>query len=162
MIAWENRPFEIRNLFNPAFCGLLLLRSFKGYEEVDKTGMPFSLSLLVLPLCLHKTTRELFSSNSKRYLLKMISENPEILVDFAERTNKLIPYTFEGLGLAMYKGSFKVSESGCFQMNKRGVKSKINGSEESQTCQRVARNLGRKFAQINDPVTIYTTLGIKP
>jgi hypothetical protein len=51
---WNQRPFEIRNVFNPAFCGLVLFRAMQGYEDEDTRGMPFSLSLLVLPLCLHK------------------------------------------------------------------------------------------------------------
>jgi len=60
MKTWNERPFEIRNLFNPAFCGVVLLRAFQGYEEEDASGMPFSLALLVLPLCLHKDSRRSF------------------------------------------------------------------------------------------------------
>jgi hypothetical protein len=53
MKPWNQRPFEVRNLFNPAFCGMVLFRALHGFEEEDPAGMPFSLSLLVLPLCLH-------------------------------------------------------------------------------------------------------------
>jgi hypothetical protein len=49
MKRWDQRPFEMRNLFNPAFCGLVLFRAMQGYEEEDPNGIPFSLSLLVLP-----------------------------------------------------------------------------------------------------------------
>ena len=35
MKRWDQRPFEIRNLFNPAFCGLVLSRALHGYEEED-------------------------------------------------------------------------------------------------------------------------------
>ena len=67
MKRWDQRPFEIRNLFNPAFCGLVLFRALHGYEEQDARGMPFSLSLLVLPLCLHKDSREVFASSPRSY-----------------------------------------------------------------------------------------------
>ena len=50
MKRWDQRPVEIRNLFNPAFCGLVLSRALHGYEDADARGMPFSLTLLVLPL----------------------------------------------------------------------------------------------------------------
>ena len=65
MKRWDQRPFEIRNLFNPAFCGLVLFRALHGYEEEDARGMPFSLSLLVLPLCLHKDSREVIASQAE-------------------------------------------------------------------------------------------------
>lgn len=54
MKQWDQRPFEIRNLFNPAFCGVVLFRAMQSYEEENSQGMPFSLALLVLPLCLQK------------------------------------------------------------------------------------------------------------
>ena len=57
MKRWDERPIEIRNLFNPAFCGLLLFRALCGFEEEDNSGMPFSLTLLILPLSLQKDSR---------------------------------------------------------------------------------------------------------
>lgn len=87
MKPWNERPFEVRNLFNPAFCGIILFRALTGYEEEDQAGMPFSLALLVLPLCLHKDTRLLLSENSRGYLLRAIEKNPRILIGFAGRAN---------------------------------------------------------------------------
>ena len=127
MKKWNERPFEIRNLFNPAFCGVVLLRAFVGYEEEDDSGMPFSLALLVLPLCLHKDTREILSNNPRSYLLKTISRNPQILVEFAQLTKNLIPYSFEALGFTMQLQSFKVTNQGRFKMQDRGIRKKIRG-----------------------------------
>jgi len=162
MKKWNERPFEIRNLFNPAFCGVLLLRAFQGFEEEDDSGMPFSLALLVLPLCLHKDTREIISNNPQRYLLKTISEKPQILIDFAERTRNLLPYTFEALGFVMQLRSFEVTSRGGLKLRDKGIRKKIDGTQESVECQRIARIVGKNFAKIGDRVTIYTTLGIRP
>lgn len=162
MKKWNERPFEIRNLFNPAFCGVVLLRALKGFEEIDNSGMPFSLALLVLPLCLHKATREIITNNPKRYLLKTISENPQMLVGFAERTKNLLPYTLEALGFTMQLEAFKVTSAGRLKMQDDGIRKKIDGTQESIECQRVARIVGSNFARIGDRVTIYTTLGIRP
>ena len=84
MKRWDQRPFEIRNLFNPAFCGLVLFRALHGYEEEDDRGMPFSLSLLVLPLCLHKDSREIIAGSPRSYLLKTAEKNQQIMVGFAD------------------------------------------------------------------------------
>lgn len=162
MKKWNERPFEIRNLFNPAFCGVVLLRAFQGFEEEEDSGMPFSLALLVLPLCLHKDTREILSNIPQRYLLKTISENPQILAGFAERTRSLLPYTFEALGFVMQLHSFEVTSRGRLKMRDKGIRKKIDGTQESIQCQQVARIVGRNFAKIGDRVTIYTTLGIRP
>ena len=85
MKRWDQRPFEIRNLFNPAFCGLVLFRSLNGYEDIDERGMPFSLSLLVLPLCLHKDSRQVIVSNPRSYLLKTTENNQQLMVGFGDR-----------------------------------------------------------------------------
>lgn len=162
MKNWNERPFEIRNLFNPAFCGVILLRAFLGFEEDDDSGMPFSLALLILPLCLYKDSRELIPKKSNSYLLKTIIDNPQMLVGFAERTRSLLPYTLEALGFTMHLQSFEVTEQGRFMVLKKGIRKKIEGTQESIECQKAARIVGKQFAKINDRLTIYTTFGIRP
>jgi len=60
MKTWNKRPREIRTLFNPAFCGLVIARGIEGFYETAKRPIPYSLTLLILPLCLHKQTRNIF------------------------------------------------------------------------------------------------------
>ena len=162
MKRWDLRPIEIRNLFNPAFCGLILFRSLAGYEEEKPEGMPFSLTLLVLPLCLQRDAREVLSHASRSYLLKTIEKNPQMLVGFGQRTRDLLPFTFEALGFLMQVGCFKVSGTGTLQTNPDGVRKSVVGTPESKACQKVARLVGREFAKISDRVTIYTSFGIRP
>ncbi|MEI7228699.1 three component ABC system middle component [Pectobacterium carotovorum] len=156
------RPFEIRNLFNPAFCGLVLFRAITAYEEESKKGMPFSLSLLVLPLCLHKDSREVISNNSRSYLLKITENNQQIMIGFADHVTQLLPYVFEGFGLLMEKGCIAVTDDGRITTIKKKVRKTITGTDENIACQKVARIVGREFARIADRATIYTTFGIRP
>lgn len=162
MKRWDQRPFEIRNLLNPAFCGLVLFRALQGYEEEDASGMPFSLSLLVLPLCLQKDSRELIATNTRSYLLKITEKNPQLMVDFAERATQMLPYAFEGLGLLMETGCIAISGDGRIQALPNKVRKTVRGTDETISCQKVARIVGREFARIADRVTIYTTFGIRP
>jgi hypothetical protein len=159
---WDQRPFEIRNLFNPAFCGLVLFRAMQGYEEEDPCGMPFSLSLLVLPLCLHKDSRELIAASSRSYLLKITEKNPQVQVGFADRATAMLPYAFEGFGLLMKAGCISVADDGRFQTVPDKVRKSVTGTNETKSCQRVARLVGKEFARIADRVTVYTTFGIRP
>jgi len=161
MKRWDQRPFEIRNLFNPAFCGLVLFRALHGYEEEDVRGMPFSLSLLVLPLCLHKDSREVIAGSSRSYLLKTIEKNQQVMVGFADRVTKMLPFTFEGFGLLMERGCITVTDDGRIQTVPNKVRKTVSGTDETMSCQRVARIVGKEFARIADRVTVYTTFGIR-
>lgn len=162
MKRWDQRPFEIRNLFNPAFCGLVLFRSMQGYEEEDSRGMPFSLTLLVLPLCLHKDSREVIAASSRSYLLKITEKNPQVQVGFADRATAMLPYAFEGLGLLMERGCISVATDGRLKTVPDKIRKSVTGTDETKSCQRVARFIGKEFARISDRVTIYTTFGVRP
>lgn len=162
MKRWDQRPFEVRNLFNPAFCGLVLFRALQGYEEENPDGIPFSLALLVLPLCLHKDSRQVIAASPRSYLLKTVEMNPQLTVGFASRTSDLMPFVLEAFGLLMERGCFVVSQDGRLKTLPGKVRKSVTGTSESVLCQRVARIIGKEFARIADRVTVYTTLGIRP
>ncbi len=162
MKRWDQRPFEVRNLFNPAFCGLILYRALQGYEEENPNGMPFSLALLVLPLCLQKDSRQVIEDSPRSYLLKTVERKPQLLVGFADRTRDLLPFALEALGILMERGCFTVLQDGRLKTVPNRVRKSVAGTSESISCQRVARIIGREFARIADRVTVYTTFGVRP
>lgn len=162
MKRWDQRPFEIRNLFNPAFCGLVLFRALHGYEQQDAQGIPFSLSLLVLPLCLHKDSREVIAGSPRSYLLKTAAKNQQLMVGFADRVTKMLPYAFEGFGFLMERGCIAIADDGRILTVPDKVRKTVRGTDETVSCQKVARIIGREFARIGDRVTVYATFGIRP
>jgi hypothetical protein len=159
---WKQRPVEIRNLFNPAFCGVVIHRALAGFFEESGEGMPFSLSLLILPLSLHKDSREAIAAASRSYLLRTLEKNPQMLVGFGRRTNAMLPFSFEAMGLLLHTNCIIVSGDGRLTTVDKTVRKTVSGTEESISAQRVARYLGREFAKIGDRVTIYTSLGVRP
>lgn len=124
--------------------------------------MPFSLSLLVLPLCLHKDSREVIVASTRSYLLKVTEKNPQMQVGFADRVTAMLPYAFEGFGLLMERGCISVADDGRLQTVPNRVRKSVTGTDETISCQRAARFVGKEFARIADRVTIYTTFGIRP
>jgi hypothetical protein len=162
MKAWTERPREIRNLFNPAFCGVVLLRGLMSFKDAQQEGMPFSLSLLVLPLSLHKASREAIIRGNRSYLTKIVDESPELLVGLPERARSMLPYSFEAFGLLMQQEAISVSTDGRISATHGCLRKQLFGTVESQACQQAAQILGRKFAAIGDRVTIYTTFGLRP
>lgn len=162
MKPWHLRPREIRNLFNPAFCGLILARGIEGYKQATDTTMPFSLTLLILPLCLHKRTREQIKESNRSYFTKILQEHPEIRVGLAQRTRGLFPYTMEAFAYLMNCEAINIDDSGRIVLIENTIKKSVTGTPEVIDCQTVARSLGKKLGLINDRATIYTTLGIRP
>lgn len=162
MEPWNQRPFEYRRLFNPAFCGVLLIRAMKSYQETSGKGLPFSLAFLILPLCLHEESRSFIQKHYKSSFINIVAAHPDLVIGFSERAKFLVPYTLEGLGYAYSAGSFKVTNHGNLLYQDGGIVTAIKGSDEVQACQKSAVYLGRAFSRVGSKTTIYTCMGVRP
>lgn len=162
MKAWNVRPRELRNLFNPAFLGVIMLRAIHEYGNEDGKPMPFSLCLLIPALSLHKDTRDTLKKGIRTYFVKIVDDNPQLLVELPDRLRGLFPYTMDAFGYLLAQDAIVIDENGHITAVEGSVQKTISGTQETQDCQKVARALGRKFAQISDRATVYTTLGIRP
>ena len=162
MKSWNDRPRELRNLFNPAFLGVVMLRAIKEFQKEGGKAMPFSLCLLIPALALHKETRETLKMGMRTYFVKIVEDNPKLLVDLTARLQGLFPYTMDALGYLLSQGAIMVDDKGHIAAVDGAIRTTISGTQETIDCQKVARSLGRKFAQISDRATVYVTLGIRP
>lgn len=69
MIPWSKRTPEIANLLNPSFCAILLYSATFEYQKKAKNNsMPFPLLYLVLPIILHKSTRNRVNSRTNAHV----------------------------------------------------------------------------------------------
>ena len=57
-LAWPERPSEEARHFNPAFCAELICRTVCEYFKSREAGLSLATAFLVLPLTLHKPTRD--------------------------------------------------------------------------------------------------------
>ncbi|MDR6216095.1 three component ABC system middle component [Paracidovorax wautersii] len=162
MRDWSYRPFEERNLFNPAFCAVVLAAAIREYERVASKPMPYSLTLLVLPMCLHQASREEILENKRLSVLRVFALRPDLLINFAERARSLVQYATEAFALLASKGCITVGDDGCISLIPRRVAPRPLNTDDTERCRAAAIVLGRDFAQINDRVTVYTSLSIRP
>jgi hypothetical protein len=162
MRDWSSRPFEERNLFNPAFCAVVLAAAIREYERVLGKPMPYCLTLLVLPMCLHLASREQILENKRLSVLRVFALRPDLLIDFAERARALVQYATEAFALLASKDCIKVGDDGGISLIPRRVSPQPLNTEDAERCRAAAIVLGRDFAQINDRVTVYTSLSIRP
>ncbi len=161
-MEWSKRSIEIRNLYNPAFCGLLLLKAIEGFESKDKMGIPFSYLFLILPLCLFEQSRNLLIENKRKKLLRLLVDHPEILIEFPDKCIATRQYMLESMGLVMSYGLLSISQDGKFKKNKKPLLRKIEIDGEVETSKSAAEILGRMLAEVGSEVTVFSSLGVKP
>jgi hypothetical protein len=162
MIPWEKRSIEIASLFNPAFCSLILRQAIKGYLSEQPSGMPFPLSFLVLPIVLHRYTRETLPRNITTKMHVWVNNQGEVRVQFPERCKRLTQFTREGIIYGMQGNLFSVNDLGFLISLDKKIKLPWNTDTESNECARKAEFVGRWFAQAGEVSTIFHMWGVRP
>jgi len=161
MKYWNERIQEIANLLNPPFCASIIYSVLYEYQKTKGFPMPFVLTYLILPIILHKNTREII--NSKTNMIVWIQRNPTVLVGYPQRAKSLVPFTNEALEyLLLQKNvSFEAFGLNVIKPLSKAVMGKTKDSEILE-CYNKSEHLGRWFAQIGNEENIYTAWGVKP
>jgi hypothetical protein len=166
MRPWEDRPAEVANLLNPAFCGWIIFKCVQSYiYESVGSPMPYSLAFLVPPLVLHQRTRETMKSTTRHWQV-WLNGNQQIKIGVAERVRSLVPYTREALMFLQQTHTVAVRSSDAALVLQNGLRRmrrhRFSQSEETKECLKKAETLGKWFARANSPATIYASLGLMP
>ena len=160
---WSKRPIEIAHLLNPAFCSILLRESIVGCQQEAGTGMPYALASLVLPVVLHKPTRDLLPKTITTKLHAWIQDNQSARIGFAERVRWTVPYTKEALHYASRADLIGISDDGLLISKKKRLKKlPWPKTSEPSVCKSKARFVGRWFSLAGDTATLLATWGIRP
>lgn len=162
MEDWNARPPEIKYLLSPAFCGRILYSTIAEYGKKTNRPMPFPLIYLVLPLVLHKSTREKISSITK--LTNWVQKNPELLIDFPKRAKDLIEFTNEGIELLLHTGVIRLTPAGELERvpEIRALSKAKAIDDEIKECIIKSENIARWFAAAGKAENVYVCLGVRP
>jgi hypothetical protein len=166
MKRWEDRPEEVANLLNPAFCGHLIYSSVQAHQTENSKPMPYAVAFLVLPLALHATTREAILRAVIRHFEVWIDSNQEIKIGLGCRVRSLVPFARETLAFLLQTGALEIQESDAALLIGKRLR-QMRGrlfppSDETKACIKAAAVLGKWFARVNSPATIYASLGLVP
>ena len=93
--TWDERNTIVANLFNPAFCGEIIRIVANSYNKHTINKFPFAFSFIVLPILLHKQTREKMPRTIRTYFFAWVEENDSLFFDFSKRTKSMVKYTKE-------------------------------------------------------------------
>lgn len=160
MIEWKDRPIEVANLLNPAFCGRVIYHFLKGHEETTGSAVPYALVFLPIPLVLHRATRASISGHTHQ-LHVWINNNPSAKIGLADRARNTIPFTREALMFMTQLGHIRVEENGALSTG-HGLKRNSDPDTEIRSCLKAAEVLGKWLARAGQPSAAFAMLGIKP
>lgn len=162
MKQWSRRASEIAYLLNPAFCARILFNSIESYAKECSNPFPYPLLYLVLPITLHKKSRDLVDTRTKMPV--WISKHPDLQIDFALRAKSLIPIANEALLYLLNSNLVCFDSDGNLIIPSQ--KAKLSQTRftdgDVKKCLSCARSIGRWFARSGEVSTIYISWGIKP
>ena len=161
MDAWNKRVPEIAYLLNPAFCSSIIYHVILEYQKKAKREFPFTLVYLVLPIVLHKSTRERITSRTNMVI--WIQKNPDVLIGFPGRAKSLVPFANESVEFLLQQNILEITH-GELGVVKTLSKTKIDAiaDQEILECYNKAKHIGRWFAQMGAEENIYAVWGVKP
>jgi Family of unknown function (DUF6521) len=163
-LAWAERPAEEARILNPAFCGELVGRTVGEYHRSRQAALSLATAFLVLPLTLHKPTREALPGRANTAFAGWIAEHASLLAELPERARRLRPVTREALlfslrhQLLALEGGELVPGANRVRLNARFS---VNTDEVNAT-RSAAGLLGRWFAGQGAQGSILQGLGVAP
>lgn len=161
--AWEERNTIVANLFNPAFCGEVIRVVINSYNRHTKNIFPFAFSFIILPILLHKKTRDKMPRTIRTYFFVWVEENDNLFFDFSLRTKSMVKYTKEALQFLLAYQKIVITREGEIATSIEKVKL-INKEdfEEYNEIIKKAEMLGKWLATTSDVKSIYSFFRITP
>ena len=165
MTPWINRSPEERGQLTPSFCAVLLWHAARGHTANSKVALPFETAFLVLPMVLHRETRESLPKSVKTSLAVWLNEKSLARSRIADRSRMLVPFTKEALSFGGMHGFLSLKTS-VVEAN-FDWKNKVNAclkasSDEVGTCAKRAEFLGKWFAKTGSAATVMALIGVRP
>jgi hypothetical protein len=159
-----HRPIEATTLLNPAFCGLLLNQSVQNFDTASShRGMPFALLFLVLPLILHRPTRDKLPRSVRTKMHSWLQENPELRIGVAGRVREMIGITREALIFSAQHGVLSIRDDGTVASARRfRVPAAWHTDDELLDCWRKASVVGGWLGSGGEPATVFVMWGLRP
>jgi ABC-3C biological conflict system middle component len=163
---WSERVIEEANLFNPAFCATLLVKAVEEFSKKAGRPFPFALAFLVLPIVLHRGTREALPGSTITSLLAWLQDNGQHLVDFSMRVKRLRTITREAILFGLQHQTLALSPDGGLTrgLKRQAVTEKRTPlfTAEARGCVDRAGFMGRWFAVAGTTATIFASWGVTP
>jgi Family of unknown function (DUF6521) len=156
---WTKRPTEVANLFNPAYCSMLINSMCNGYQTALPEGVPYPLVFVAMSVVMYPDSARLLPTTSNTKLHIWLQKNPEVLFNFAERTKKLAPYVRESIAFGLSHGVIQLAP------NARIVALPVRGLGQRASLDAAVKHsqlVGKILGKINDVQSVFSMFGVRP
>ena len=162
MKPWNNRSEIEASLFNPAFCGELILRAVSSYNKTAKQGnFPYALSYLVLPFLMTSEVTKALPSRRRTSFITWLFANRHLTPLIANKAKELKDYTNEALLLDLSMDLLQLDDQVELKKGTNNLVRKKNfHREEVEPMFKMAEFVGSWLGDAGDMVTIYSIIGI--
>lgn len=164
--AWEQRPVEEANLFNPAFLGSLIYEFSKAFQNGKHEGTPLTFIPVALAISLHRNTRIRLPSTTVTSLYEWVQNNEDVLIGLDARVKGLLPYIREALVFALHQEAMQFGEGHLLQLGEK--KAHFPASFVRETTLEVSdtinksKFIGRWFLKSGSESSILACWGVRP
>ena len=167
MSIWSERPPEEQRLLNPSFCCLLLWHSARGHAAAagGQGGIAFEECFLVLPMVLHRETRESLPTLGTTSLPVWVGRNPLAPSTISNRARSLVPFTKEALRFGGAYGALQFNQTSVVANSDWQTKMASalqDSSDEVRICAKRAEFVGKWFSRTGNAETVLSFLGLQP
>lgn len=160
---WNERSIFTAHLLNPAFCGELIRRVASNYAKKRGDNLSFALLFFILPLLLHKKTREKLPKSTRTKVQDWLLENEILKIDLIPNIKYLVPYTRESLIFLYNHEVIDFASKGTINVLVTRNKSFLNKpTMEIDNILTNADFLGRWMATFPEDKLVYSFFGVKP
>lgn len=164
--AWEHRPTEEANLFNPAFVGSLIYEFIKAYQKSRFEGAPLTYVPIALAISLHRPTRARLPGRTVTSLYEWVQDNEDVLVGFHARVMGLLPYIREAIQFSMHKDTIRMGQGHFIQLGdaKAHFPTKYVNEATPDVAEAIKRTqfVARWFLKSGSESSILTCWGVRP
>lgn len=164
--AWQKRPPEEANLFNPAFLGSLLHELAKEYKKHKDIGVPLTFAALALSVVLHEPTRRRLPNSTITSLYAWLQDNEDVIIGLVDRVRGVRPYMNEALRFSLRKETLMFNEA--HHLNVGAVKGHFpanfarDTTPETKEIIEQTKFMARWFAKSGSETSVIAAWGIRP
>jgi len=158
---WDFRSTASSSMLNPPLIATIIAAAANRYENRSGDAMPWELLYLVVPMALHRDTRKVIPNRINSHLPRWVEKNPVIQAGLAPRARSLAPYVREGLRYGLHCGAITLHADGTLTGTIQG---RLDRSKDPELAVIVetASFLGKWFAHVGRPATVFAVLGVTP
>lgn len=163
MKPWTERPAEIANLLNPAFCGEIIRRTALKYQSEKGKPLPFLFTFLILPLLTDRSVRERIPTQGAPKFHAWVEENPDCKIGLPSKIEQLSQITKEAILFLSKHGCIVLDDEGNLLVKMVNKPSIIDHDEQRHphNFYKRAEKLGQWFSTSGGPSVVFALLGIK-